>query len=137
VLTASLRQLFAVLLLFLPVALFCWSSQETSPMTPDEYLHSLTGGKLFLLHFGDTAHAKVKKGDLHKIKVSCDLAVQIKVVRHSGTEVSFDWVEIGTPTVMRNFPCNCSDNNDHPQGTLTISQMAMDETAASLADSSQ
>ncbi|HET9284309.1 MAG TPA: energy transducer TonB [Candidatus Angelobacter sp.] len=136
-LTISAKRLVFSALLLLTVTSFCQSPQATAPkaQTPEEYLHSLSGQKLLMLHFGDDDHAKVKKGDLHKVKISCDLAVQIQAVRYKEREVTFDWVQIGTPQATKNFPHNCRDRVYHGRGTLTITQLASDETANSLAES--
>jgi len=133
----SPKQLLLPSLLLLSVASLCQSPQEAAPktQTPEEYLHSLSGQKLLMLHFGDADHSKVKKSDLHKVKISCDLAVQIQAVRYKDQEVTFDWVQIGTPQAEKNFPRNCRDRVSHDRGTLTITQLAPDETAASLAES--
>lgn len=136
-LTISRKRLLLPSLVLLSVASFCQSPQATAPntQTPEEYLHSLSGQKLLMLQFGDADHSKVKKSDLHKVKISCDLAVQIQAVRYKKQEVTFDWVQIGTPQADKNFPHNCRDRVDHKRGTLTITQLAPDETATSLAES--
>lgn len=136
-LTISPNRLLLHSFLLLSVASFCQSPQEAAPktQTPGEYLQSLSGQKLLMLQFGDADHSKVKKSDLHKVKISCDLAVQIQSVRYKEGEVTFDWVQIGAPQAGKNFPHNCRDRVYHDHGTLTITQLAPDETATSLAES--
>lgn len=127
-------QIFLIMLLG-TVAFTQTAAPAPTMATSDEYLHSLTGQKLIMLHFGDTDHSKVKKSDLHKVKISCDSAVQIQAVHYKKREVTFEWIQIGTLETKNNIPRNCRDNNTHPKGTLTITELAADETAASLAES--
>jgi TonB family protein len=111
------------------------SALVSSPATPEEYLHSLIGQKLLMLQFGDADHSKIKKSDLDKVKISCDSAVQIQGVRDKEREVTFDWLLIGIPEIGKNVPRNCRNKSAHLNGTLTITHLASDETAASLAES--
>ena len=106
----------------------------SSPATPEEYVHSLIGQKLLMLQFGDADHTEIKKSDLVNVLISCDIAVQIRGVDYKERKLSFDWKQIGTPDTGKNIPRYCRDNKIHPEGTLIITDLALDETAASLAE---
>ncbi|HZS27581.1 MAG TPA: energy transducer TonB [Candidatus Angelobacter sp.] len=137
-LTISRKLLLLPSLLLLSVVALCQSVHETTPatQTPEEYLHSLVGQKLIMLQFGDTYRAKVKKSDLPKIKISCDIAVQIKMVHQDKDKIDFAWEQIGTPSIWgKNFARTCRDNNYHDRGILTITGFAPDETTDSLTTS--
>jgi hypothetical protein len=73
---------------------------------------------------------------LDKIKISCDLVVQIKEARQHKDKVSIDWVQIGMPSLWgKNVPRACRGYMSHDAGTLVITGFAPDETADSLAAS--
>lgn len=114
---------------------------QTSPepaklQTPQDFLQTMAGKKLIFLQFGDADKTKLKKNDLNKVKISCDLVVQIKEAsQHNGT-VTIAWTQIGTPVLEgKNFPRACRDNMSHDNGVLVITGFAPDETADSLAAS--
>src|SRR6266481_8598565 len=115
---------------------------QTSPeppvklQTPQDFLQAMAGKKMIFLQFGDADKTKLKKNDLNKIKISCDLVVQIKEARQHKDKVSIAWAQIGTPSVWgENFPRACRDNMSHDAGTLVITGFAPDETEDSLAAS--
>ena len=128
--------------LFLTLFLSAGATAQTSsevlakPQTPQDFLQAMAGQKLIMLQFGDADKTKLKKNDLNKIKISCDLVVQIKEARQHKDKVSIAWEQIGTPSVWgKNLPRACRDNMSHDAGTLVITGFAPDATADSLADS--
>ena len=117
---------------------FCQSSStpSTGAQTRQELLQSMVGQKLIMLQFGDADRTKVKKNDLDKIKISCDIVVQIKEARQDKHKINFAWEQIGTPSIWgKNFSRACRDNNSHDSGILTITGFAPDEATDSLAAS--
>ena len=132
------KLILAVSVLLLSAFEFGQSSTDPAPnnQAPEEYLHSLVGQKLIMLQFGDTDRAKVKKSDLHKIKISCDIAVQIKMAQQDKDKIDFAWEQIGTPSIWgKKFAHTCRDNNSHDRGILTITGFAPHETTDSLTTS--
>ena len=109
------------------------SSSIANAQTPHDLLQSMVGQKLIMLQFGDSDRTKIKKSDLHKVKISCDIVVQIKEMRQGADKIDFAWEQIGTPSIWgKNFSHTCRDNNYHDKGTLTITGFAPDETTDSI-----
>ena len=127
--------LFSVFMLALFPTAFSQSTSKmaTNAQTGQELLQSMVGQKLIMLQFGDADRTKVKKNDLRKVKISCDIVVQIKEARQDQDKINFAWEQIGTPTIWgKNFPRVCRDNNSHDRGILTITGFAPDEATDSL-----
>jgi Gram-negative bacterial TonB protein C-terminal len=114
---------------------------QTSPepaklQTPQDFLQAMAGKKLIFLQFGDADKTKLRKNDLNKVKISCDLVVQIKEASQHKDTVTIAWAQIGTPSLWgKNIPRACRDNMSHDNGVLVITGFAPDETADSLAAS--
>ncbi len=114
---------------------------QTSPepaklQAPHDFLQAMAGKKMIFLQFGDADKTKLKKNDLTKVKISCDLVVQIKEASQHKDKVSIAWEQIGTPSLWgKNVPRACRDNMSHDAGTLVITGFAPDETEDSLAAS--
>src|SRR6266481_2954088 len=115
---------------------------QTSPeppvklQTPQKILKATAGEKLIFLQFGDADKTKLKKNDLNKVKISCDIVVQIKEASQHKDTVTIAWANIGRPVLWgKNMPRACRDNMSHDNGVLVIAGFAPDETADSLAAS--
>jgi TonB family protein len=114
----------ALLILFLaPAAL---------SQTPEEFLKSLIGQKLFLRHLGDQAGAKVKKKDLTRVQGSCDVAVQVRDAAWKKGTARFILEQIGTPH-MPGKPSSCKQTIDELR--LEITGFELNEPVDSLAAS--
>jgi hypothetical protein len=113
------------------------TSPETAKLqTPQDFLQAMAGKKLIFLQFGDADKTKLKKNDLNKVKISCDLVVQIKEASRHKDQVTIAWAQIGTPELWgKNIPRACRDYMTHENGVLVITGFAPDETADSLAAS--
>jgi TonB family protein len=103
---------------------------------PQDVLQTLADQKLVLLQFGDADKTKLKKNNLNKVKISCDLVVQIKEARQHKDAVTISWEQIGRPVLWdKRRPRECRDNMSHDNGVLVVTGFAADETADSLAAS--
>jgi TonB family protein len=100
--------------------------------TPEEFLHSLVGQKLILLHIGEQTGAKVKKKDLAKVKGTCDRAVQVKDAVWKHDSARFTLEEIGTP-YMSGSQNSCTMIQDGLD--LEISQFDANDSVATLSAS--
>src|SRR5882672_2689295 len=79
--------------------------------TPQDILQAMVGKKLIFLQFGDANNTKLKKNDLNKIKISCDLVVQIKEARQHNDTMTIVWEQIGKPVLWdKKRPRACRDN---------------------------
>src|SRR5438445_1440604 len=113
---------------------------STGPMTklqtPQDVIQAMAGQKLVMLQFGDADKTKLKKNDLNKIKISCDIVVQIKEARQYKDTVTIAWEQIGRPVLWdQKRPRACRDNMSHDNGVLVVTGFAPDETTDSLAAS--
>jgi TonB family protein len=112
------------------------SEPVAKQQTPQDALQAMVGQKLLLLQFGDADKTKLKKSDLNKVRISCDLAVQIKEAHQEKDKVIIAWEQIGSPSVWgKHFSRTCRDYVAHDKGSLIITGFAPDETADSLASS--
>lgn len=111
---------------------------QTSPepaklQTPQDVIQAMAGQKLIFLQYGDADKTKLKKNDLNKVKISCDLVVQIKEASQHKDTVTIAWAQIGRPVLWeKHLPRACRDNMSHDNGVLVITGFAPDETADSL-----
>jgi TonB family protein len=136
--TLKPRRLVCLLfaLLFSIGAIGQTSPEPAKQQTPQDFLQAMAGKKLIFLQFGDADKTKLRKNDLNKVKISCDLVVQIQEASQHKDKVSIAWEQIGTPSLWEKHPPRaCRDNMSHDNGVLVITGFAPDETADSLAAS--
>jgi len=104
--------------------------------TPQDFVQALAGQKLIMLQFGDADKTKLKKNNLDRVKISCDIVIQVNEARLLGDTVTIGWDQIGTPVLWgQHMPRACRNNMSHDHGRLVITGFAPDETADSMSAS--
>ena len=103
--------------------------------TPQDFVQSLVGQKLILRYFGEAKEANVRKGDLSRLKGTCDVAVQMRAAGWMRDKVQLQWELIGTPSIPGQPRGVCGNNSLIGAGRIEISGFDKDESVESLAAS--
>jgi len=134
--TGCFMSVFSAMLLAVTAAGQTPTQSTAKLQTPQDVVQALAGQKLIMLQFGDADKTKLKKNNLDKVRISCDIVIQVREARLRGDTVTIGWNQIGTPVLWaKHINRACRDQMVHDHGTLAITGFAPDETADSLSAS--